>query len=168
MNDPGEHNDGGLTRSVRQFRRIARLAGVDPLRLLPPDPLIHLASLGAPMAALIDVAPFERLREALAAAEPARSNASPARTRPLVPNATVRRPQAPGAPADGTVRSKARRDLGGLRAGRNTVVQFGNEERWREEPVRNTVSPTLAQRRADLRRGVLQRGDPSQSPASVS
>jgi hypothetical protein len=168
MNDSSEHNDGGLTRSVRQFRRIARLAGVDPLRLLPPDPLIRLALLGAPMAALIDVAPFERLREALAAADPARSNASPARTQPLMPDATARRPHASGAPPDGAARSKARRDLDGFRAGRNTVVPFGNEGRWREEPVRNSVSPTLAQRRADLRRGVLQRADPSQSPSSIS
>src|SRR3954468_14889035 len=95
MSDPGEHEDGRLTRSARQFRRIARLLDPDPLRL-SPDPLIRLAELGAPLAALIDIALFERLREALATPEAVpRGNAPRARSQLSLPNASAKKPRPP-------------------------------------------------------------------------
>ena len=73
MNEPLKPDtNASLTPLVRQFTRLARLAAADPLRLLPLARLTQLAALGAPIAALLDVAPFERLREALAGPAAAR------------------------------------------------------------------------------------------------
>ena len=86
-------------RSCASSRRLARLAAADPLRLLPPDPLTRLAALGAPVAALLDVAPFERLREAMAG--PAGCTARQCRTRTA---ATTLRPRCRAHEACGIVR----------------------------------------------------------------
>ena len=81
MDEPRQHDAGAsLTDSVRQFRRVARLADADPLRLMPLDALAQLASLSAPVADLIDLAPFERLRHGVAA-PPAAPRRDPPRMR---------------------------------------------------------------------------------------
>jgi hypothetical protein len=59
-----------LARFVRELRHVARLAAADPLRFLPPDPLIRLASLVAPVARLLDAAPLETLRRRRRATAP--------------------------------------------------------------------------------------------------
>ena len=80
MDEPRQHDGASLTDHVRQFRRMARLAAADPLRLLPIDALARLASLSAPAAELIDLAPLERLRHAVTA-PPAASRRETPRTR---------------------------------------------------------------------------------------
>lgn len=80
MDEPRQHDGALLTHHVRQFRRMARLAAADPLRLLPIDALARLASLSAPAAGLIAVAPFDRLRHAVTAPAAAARRESP-RTR---------------------------------------------------------------------------------------
>ena len=68
MDEPRQHGAGGsVTDCVRQFRRLSRRAAADPLRLLPLDALTQLASLSAPVTDLLNLAPFERLRDAAAA-----------------------------------------------------------------------------------------------------
>ena len=42
-------NDDGVTPLVRAFRRIARLAAADPLRLLASDPMVLMNTLSAPV-----------------------------------------------------------------------------------------------------------------------
>jgi hypothetical protein len=76
MTTDNEQDDGTLTRSVRRFRRVARRAGIDPSRMLATDPLARLEALAAPIAALIEVAAFERLREVLASNAAAASGSS--------------------------------------------------------------------------------------------
>jgi hypothetical protein len=84
MDEPRPHDDASLTDQVRRFRRMARLAAADPLRLLPIDALARLASLSAPAAELIDLAPFERLRHALTAPAAAPRRETPrSRVQPL-------------------------------------------------------------------------------------
>jgi hypothetical protein len=80
MDEPRQHDGDLLTHHVRQFRRMARLAAADPLRLLPIDALARLASLSAPAAELIAVAPFDRLRHAVTAPAAAARRETP-RTR---------------------------------------------------------------------------------------
>ena len=80
MDEPRQHDAAPLTDQVREFRRMARLAAADPLRLLPIDALARLASLSAPTAELLELAPFERLRHAVTAS-PAASRRETPRTR---------------------------------------------------------------------------------------
>lgn len=162
-----EHDDGALTRSVWQFRRLARLAGADPLRLLSPDPLASLESLGASVAALIDIEPFERLRDALAATEPAAaSDARRARRQPPVPSAGKARPRASPALPDRASGTPPARDAGTFSAGQDRAALPASERPLREERGRSELSPppTLAQRRGELRRSLLHQGAPSQLP----
>ncbi len=86
MNEDHELDSAALTRLVQRFRRLARLAAVDPLRALPRDPLEPLALLSEPVDALVAAEPLERLRQATDAPVP---EAHPAVARstglPLVP-----------------------------------------------------------------------------------
>jgi hypothetical protein len=164
-----EHDDGALTRSVRRFQRLARLADVDPFRLLSPDPLARLESLGAVVAALIDVEPFERLRDALASTEPsARGDARRARGQPLVPSARGAKPRASPAVPDRTSRAAPARDAGTSRAGQDRAASPASGRRPREEQDRSNASsmPTLAQRRGELRRSLLHPNAHSQLPSA--
>jgi hypothetical protein len=165
-----EHDDGALTRSVREFQRLARLADVDPLRLLSPDPLARLESLGAAVAGLIDIEPFERLRDALASTEPsARGDARRARGQPLVPSAREARLRASPSLPDRTSRAVPARDAGTSSAGQDGAPPPASEGRLRGERGRGDASspPTLAQRRGELRRNLPNRGVPSQLPSAA-
>ena len=153
MDEPRQHDAAAsLTDCVRQFRRVARLAAADPLRLLPLDPLTQLASLSAPVTTLIDLAPFERLRHAVAAA-PATPRHDPPRMR-LQPLASAghdvrAKPAAGSAPlSQVTSRNAAPPDA-------------------RREPSSSTAASTmtLAERRAALRRRTVDAGS---SPRSSS
>jgi hypothetical protein len=164
-----EHDDGALTRSVREFQRLARLADVDPLRLLSPDPLARLESLGAAVAGLIDIEPFERLRDALASTEPsARGDARRARGQPLVPSARGARPRASPALPDRSSRAVPARDAGTSSASQDGAAPPASEGRLRGERGRSDASspPTLAQRRGELRRSLPNRV-PSQLPSAA-
>lgn len=167
MSDPGEHEDGGLTRSVRQFRRMARLLDLEPLQL-SPDPLIGLTKLDAPLAALIDMVLFERLREALASPEPVpRGSAPRGRSQLPLPNATLQKSR-PLMSVPGRTAASSRADsAAALRSAGSTVVPFRNEG-GRQQPQRVPETATLAQRRAEVRRGGSQRGPASSSRSSPS
>src|SRR5215218_762941 len=157
MDEPRQHDRGAsLTRPVRQFRRVARLAAADPLRLMPFDALLQLVTRGAPVADLIDLAPFERLRRAIPAPAPA-----PRRDLP-------RMRLQPSAGHDVPVKPKAAVSaLSPQVAARNAAPQRA----WQEAPSspahvrlaggtdRDAASPTtLAERRAALRRRTIDGG----------
>src|SRR5262245_13978151 len=90
MDESRDNAESALTPFVRQFRRLARMAAADPLRLMPPDPLVRIASLSAPFAELMAFAPVERLRSALQTPAPqSRTAATRARVHEL-PGRTVR------------------------------------------------------------------------------
>jgi len=170
MTDQSEQDDGAVTRAVAQFRRLARLAGADPLRLLPPDPLTGLVSLGAPVAALIDLTPLERLRDALATAATTPAETVRARVQPLVPGSKVR-PNAPPPLAERTPRRATQRDTSLSRAAQAAVAALAGDVRVQEDRERgNTTSPgALAERRRALRRSLPQReGSTPQSLAAAA
>jgi len=171
MNEHRERDDVALTRFVLRFRRFARLAAADPLRLLPPDPLAPLASLGAPVTALLAVAPFERLQHALASAAPdARGNVSRARVQPLASSGSRTRPHATPALADHISRAVAARDAGSPTARRDAppsqMTDARSREGWAHRAAPSTAA--LAQRRAALRRNLLPAGTRSQSSSPVA
>lgn len=147
--------DAPLTPFVRQFRRVARLAAADPLRLLPLDPLTQLVTLGAPIAALLDVAPFERLREAIAGPAAARrSNVAHGRLQPLSDRDTPGRTRSAalaanppsGDAAPGPAVPTAARRVTSPRP--TTSLSSAPQPRVREP----ASTATLAERRAALRR----------------
>lgn len=167
MNDSRQHDAGAsLADCVRQFRRLARLASADPLRLLPLDPLTPLAALSAPVTALIDIAPFERLRQTVTA-PPAASRRTAPRTR-LQPFAAIgsgaRTTSAAGAGAlapevsTGRAAPTAARQLLPSSSAPSHVPSA-------QEPLRReAASPaSLAERRAAFRRGNVGAGSPSRS-----
>jgi hypothetical protein len=163
MDERREHHGPSLTDHVRQFRRVARLAAADPLRLLPVDALARLASLGAPVAELIELAPFERLRDAL--------TAPPAASRRETPRARVQ----PFAPVGGDVlkptatpetllplRSAGRNDAA---QGTRTLPSASASPLGAGELLRRNETPAtaLADRRAALRRTIG-----AESPAATA
>src|SRR5574341_266864 len=161
MNEPRQHDAGAsLTDCLREFRRAARLAAADPLRLLPLDPLTRLASLSAPITALFDLAPFERLRDAVAAP-------------PVAPHRDA--PRMGLQPFAGTcydARTKAAAIVGAAapevatKNGAPTVARRAassspaSHEPSAQQPVRreSVSTTTLAERRAALRRGSMDAG----------
>src|SRR3954449_8442291 len=159
MTTDNEQDDGTLRRSVRRFRRVARRAGIDPLRRLASDPLARLEALAAPTAALIDVAAFERLREVLAPNAAALSGSS--LPSPVQPPVRISRPAQPrempalphrnaGATTTQTVTPhRATHYSPGLVPG----LVAANYRTPPQQPEGATApAETLAQRRAELRR----------------
>jgi hypothetical protein len=160
MNDSHTQDDGAsLTQSVRRFRRAARLAAADPLRLLPPDPLTRLASLSAPIAALIDVAPLERLRETVGPPAAERRTHRTRLQRFIGGDTAVRpRPAAAALPSRGGAGSDADPATGGSKSTRPA-----SHAPPALEPLHHEARPmaTLAERRAALRREEAEPGSPS-------
>jgi hypothetical protein len=165
MDEPRQHDRGAsLTDAVRQFRRAARLAAADPLRLMPLDALVQLAPLCAPVTDLINLEPFERLRRGVAAA-PAAPRRDPQRTR-----------QQPFAGTGGDVRQKPAAAASAPTpqvVTRNATPPDARREpssspapvRFTGEPLRrdNASATTLADRRAALRRRTIGAGSPAGS-----
>ena len=149
MTEPRRHAAATpLTDCVRRFRRVARLAAADPLRLLPPDALADLVSLSAPIVALIDLAPFERLR-ALAAAPPAAPRRDGPRMRLQPVSGTRKDPRTTPAAVSSAPAPAA--DPG------NAAV-VSRQRSTEEPPRREAPLATLAERRAALRRGNIGGG----------
>jgi hypothetical protein len=156
MNEHPEHDaNSSLAHAVGQFRRVARLSAADPLRLLPVDPLTWLQFLSAPMAALIDVAPLERLRQAMAgaAAQP-RSAVPRSRVQPFDRSAGGMRPRAAAVsaapPSERERQEAATSDRHQAPSSHARDMSSGDEWPRREAPARLT----LAERRAAVRRTI--------------
>ena len=164
-------NDDGVTPLVRAFRRIARLAAADPLRLLAADPMVLMNALGAPVEALIGIAPFERLRSAVATpAADTRRDSTPARVQPLpLPLARTSAATRPGAiQALGQTVSRAiapARDAG-LRLARSDTNARRSSDAAESLERRSSRPATLAQRRATLRRTLNANAALQVSPAA--
>lgn len=168
MDEPRQHDRGAsLTDSVRQFRRVARLAAADPLRLLPLDALTRLASLSAPVTDLIDLAPFERLRHAVAAPPAAPRRESPrTRLQPILPTGHDVPARTMAAAAIAPAAQEVGRGAAAPAARRESSSSLA-PARLAGEPLRpDTASAsTLAERRAALRRRTIEAGS-SAGPAS--
>jgi hypothetical protein len=162
MHDPRKQDEvASLTQSVRQFRRAARLAAADPLRLLALDPLTRLASLSAPIAALIDIAPFERLRQTVAAPEAASRRTARGRLQHFIGgDAAVRTRPAPVASASSHEAATGHAAPAAARQVTSPPASHvpSGPERLRREAGSVT---TLAERRAALRRGNVESRSPS-------
>jgi hypothetical protein len=165
MNEHPEHDaNPSLAHVVGQFRRVARLAAADPLRLLPLDPLTWLQSLSAPMAALIDVAPLERLRQAMAGAAAQSRPAVPrSRVQPFVRNEGGMRPRAAAVSAALPRETEQHEAATSARhqapAPHSRDMSIGGE--W---PRHEAPAPlTLAERRAALRRSIAGGDGPAGS-----
>jgi hypothetical protein len=126
--------------------------------------LTELAVLGAPVAALVAVAPFERLRQALApsAPEPG-ARVVRGRARSLAGDATGARPGATPASAGRAARTAPLRDPGVPTLRHAVAPRHASEERPGYAPARPEIpsSVTLAQRRATARRTATAAGMPS-------
>lgn len=167
MDEPRQNDAGAsLTDSVRQFRRVARLAAADPLRLLPPDDVLtQLASLSASVAELIDLAPFERLRDAAAPPASAARREAPPRMRPQPFPATGNDARTKRAPAEAALAPEPAAKGVGPAAAPHTA-SAGHLQSIEERPKReNASTSTLAERRAELRRRTMDAGSPSRSAA---
>ena len=164
MNERPQYDDGiSLANGIRQFRRIARLASADPLRLLGLDPLRRVASLTASATALMNVAPFERLRDAIIAPR-ATSSQQAARSRLPLPllNETGKRSGAPAAPARHAAQHSAE-------ASRHPglVARAGDRRVHADEPQRSMPPATLAERRAAARRATESPDSATQSSSGI-
>jgi len=172
MNDPSTQGArASLTQSVRRFRRVARLAAADPLRLLPPDPLARLVLLSAPITALIDAAPLERLREAVGAPPSApRGNAARTRLQQFAgDDAAIRTTPAAveTAPLSHQVAARSGNPAAAARQVRSSP-SAGHLQPASEPPGRGLApTATLAERRAALRRGNTGTDSRSRSAASA-
>jgi hypothetical protein len=163
---------GALTPIVGRFRRLARLAATDPLRVLPVDPVTRLAWLGAPVEALIAVAPFERLRQAVASATPdVRQARARGRARPPAGEARGGRPSASPPPAGSLSRAVKAREA--VRPTHDPVeappridAARAHEERRQRAP--SSGAATLAERRAAARRASAPVGTPSERAPSAA
>jgi hypothetical protein len=156
MNEHPEH-DANLSRAhlVGQFRRVARLAAADPLRLLPLDPLAWLQSLSAPAAELIDLAPLERLRQAITApvAQP-RAAVTRSRVRPFVQDAGSMQPRAAGVPP-AAARESGPQEVATSPRHRTPASHAREMSSGDDRPRHEAQVPlTLAERRAALRRTI--------------
>jgi hypothetical protein len=160
MSADDEHDDGTVVRAVRQFRRLARRVGADPLRLLAVEPLAGLEPLAAPAAALIDLAPFERLHETLA---PPAGAAAAAPVRGRVYPLGARRPRSQGSPP---LPDRASDSAGGRPAAARRRAEHDAPVLMPAAPHTVPLGATpatppaaaLAQRRAELRRRGADQG----------
>jgi len=169
MTDSRLHDAGAsVTDSVRQFRRLARLASADPLRLLPLDPLARLASLSAPVTAFIDIAPFERLRLTVAAPEAASRRTARGRLQHFIGGDTAVRPK-PAPVTSASSREAATGNAAPAAARQVTSPPPASHVPSGPELLRHEAGSvtTLAERRAALRRrGNVDSGSPSPPTAS--
>ena len=166
MNDSRQHDAGAsLADCVRQFRRLARLASADPLRLLPLDPLTQLAALSAPVTTLIDISPFERLRQTMTA-PPAAARRTAPRTR-LQPFAAIGSgARTTSAAVGGALAPEVATGHAAPTAARQAPSSSApSHAPSAQEPLRREAASTasLAERRAALRRGNVDAGSPSRS-----
>jgi hypothetical protein len=163
--------DVALTRFVGQFRRCARLAAADPLRLLPPDPTVRARSLAAAVAALIEVAPFEPLRRTIASAAPdGRADVVRARVQPFAQGARRARPQAAPDVSGRAAHASAAR-AAGTPASRHSapLPQVAGARATHEHARSDTSSPsTLAERRRALRRDARLGSTTAPSPLAAA
>jgi hypothetical protein len=161
-----------LTALVRQFTRVARLAAADPLRLMPLDSVAELEVLGAPIAALLDVAPFARLRDAIGGTAAARrGNAARGRLQPLSERDTAGRAKlastgATSTSGEGTgqtaVPSATRRSPSARPTGSLSPASQIPERR------ESASITTLAERRAAVRRAAAEPSSRSRPTATES
>lgn len=168
MDEHLEHDDASaLTRLVGQFRRLARLAAADPLRLLAAGPAQPLQSLSASVASLIAFAPFERLAEAVATPNPqAAAQAARPRNQSLAMGGTARAARGNVALAftDGGPHTLQSRAIDGPGATNSQSRTDKSPTSARNTPLRASASAglTLAERR------VLARRQTSNAIASAS
>lgn len=157
MDEPRQHDRGAsLTGPVRQFRRVARLAAADPLRLMPFDAIAQLAALSAPVADLIDLAPFERLRRAIPAPAAAPRRDPPRmRLQPLAGHDVPVKPTAAASALSPQVVSRSAPPA----ARQEPSSSLADMRRAGGPPGRDAASATtLAERRAALRRRAIDAG----------
>ena len=167
MDEPRQEDGASLTDQVRLFRRMARLAVVDPLRLLPIDALTRLASLSGPAAELIELAPFERLRAAIGAPAAAAGRQTPRKgPRPFASAGNDILRTAAATASTPAARVSGRNAAPG--AAQPEPASAPSSLQLAGEALRRAAAPaSLAERRAELRRRSVDAGSPAAASAPV-